>query len=326
MALPKPTPPVSESDRLTGNLIFVVVAVFIFYLFNSFLKFILSPFKVVTLKEAAEKVNAKIGEKRIARWKRQLSDPNDPMAQFHLRFVEKPDEYKGDADNEPYYAWFKEWKAGNIIDSDLRWAPSVFDDELEIRPNFIHYMKIQLDLHKKASLVSKMRFFNTISKYYPELSATLRGLEEDLAQYDAELDEAEAEKVLQEEIQAFGLPKDIAEYLAYSDLNAKGLRDAALYFKECIEAGASSDIAVCAFENRIKINESSLQIIGHMERLNLPDELGIEVLKGNITPEQLIEIADQADSYRDLYDDEPDEEFYNDILMRYRGKKLLKKL
>jgi len=326
MALPKPTP-VNETDRLKGNVIFFIVSFFIFYIFYAFLKFIFSPFKVLSPKEAADKVDAKINEKRNNRWDRKLEDPNDPMVQFHLRFVEKVEEYKKNPDNEAYFAWFQEWQDGNIIDSELKYAPSVFDeDSLEMRPNFIHYMKIQLDLHKRASLIKRMQFTTTLFRFYPELSANLRGLEEDLAQYDAEISEREAEELLQKEIQAFGLPEPLAEYLANKDISAAKLREEAMYLKKCMEKCEDPYICITALENKIPSETTSLKIIKRVvEDFKLPERAAIALLKEEIISDDLVNMAVDFDSHRELIG-EPDEATAKELLNKYRGKKLLKKL
>ena len=337
--LPQPTQ-INRTEKLRGDVIFFIIAFFIIYLFTSFLNFLFRPLKALSAKEAADKVDEKIEEKRTNRLlKKTIGNlPEDPMEQFYLRFVDKPGDYRRDTDNEAYFAWFQEWKAGNIIDSNLIWAPDILDEHGEIRENFIHYMKIQLTLHKKASLLKRMQFTNTIFRFYPELSASMRGLEEDLAQYGAEIDEVNAEALLEKEIRAFGLSQELAEYLADKDINAQKLREEAVFLKACTEKeGYDADVCICALENSIT-HDTALKVIKIIiSDMELPGRVAMAFLNKELNQEQLtdigqfmINICEQWGS--DIFEIDQGtgethyEGFVDAKLKQYRGKKVIEYL
>ena len=89
--LPQPTQ-INRAEKLRGDIIFFIIGFFIIHLFISFLDFLFKPLKAISPKEAADKVDAKIEEKKTNRLLRRTAGnhPNDPMEQFYLRFVEKP--------------------------------------------------------------------------------------------------------------------------------------------------------------------------------------------------------------------------------------------
>jgi hypothetical protein len=334
--MPQPAK-INEAEKFRGDVIFFIVGFFIIHLFVKLLDFFFSPLKAFSAKEAADKVDEKIEEKRRNRFhKRRKIDLNDPMEQFYLRFVENPLEYKEDTENEVYFAWFNAWKKGKIIDSDLRWAPDILDGG-EIRDNFIHYMKIQLALHKKASFLRKMQFTNTIFRFYPELSANLKRLEEDLAQYDSEIKDEKAESELEEEIKTFGLPELLAKYLAEKDINAKALRNEAIFLKSCSKKGYCPDTCIFAVENNIT-NEDALKTVEIMvKEMGLPSKVVMAFFRREINGEQVGDLVEfmayiHKSWGNDLFTIDPKtnethyEGFIDAKLKEYRGKKIIKHL
>lgn len=287
------TPQPTKAEKFRASLIFFIVGCFILYLFSAFLEFLFSPLKRLSRKEVSDRIDQKIQEKRDNRWEKRSKSlhGDDPMEQFYLRFVEKPKEYKKDPDNDIFYAWFGEWKKGNVIDSDLKWAPDILDERGEIRPHFIKYMKIQWKLHKKASLLSRMLFTNTIFKFYPELSASMKGLEEDLAQYEREADEEAIESELKTVMTDFGLPKGLVEYLAKKDISAKTLRKEAAILKDSSDKGFDPDVCICALENKLT-HENALKVLEIViSKMHLPDKVAMSYLNKEMTSEQLTDIG-----------------------------------
>lgn len=279
--IPQPAPKQNLNDQIRGDLIFLIIGCFVLYVVGRFFEWLFMPLRAISQKDTEARVEEKIAEKKYARTLRFFYNPNDPMYQFQLRFVKEPENYKKDPDNEVYYAWFEEWKNGNIIDSTLRWAPNILDGT-KMRYNFLQYMKIQWALHKKSSLLKRMQFTNTIHKYYPEFSASMKGLEEDLAQYEAEIDEEKLEKELQDEIQKFGLSEDLAKYLIEKDINSKELRIQAKFLKEYSEQGYCSEACICAVENNLSKEEANI-VNDLVTKTCLPAKVAIAYVNGEMT-------------------------------------------
>lgn len=321
------------------DMIFVIVGCFILYIFQRFLSFLFKPLQVLSPEEINEKFEEKIAEKRDAReirLERINKNVSDPMYQYLLRFVEKPEDFKKDPDNKMYYRWFQEWKKGHVIDSTLRWVPNIFKNmREEINPVFIDYMKIQLDLHKKASLIKRMIFSNTLYKYYPELSHNLKNLEHDLAHYEAEIASKAVHRELQIEIQKFGLPDNIADYLSDQNMKPGKLRRTAKAMKGYIEKGVSSDL--CIFAHEHNLNENMIAAI-HLitDQTDLPPRAGYAYLKNELTIEEAKELNEHMQRVMETYGNEAFEiienkgktaydEILDHQLKHYRAKKILKK-
>lgn len=342
-------PKKSQAEKVRGDIFFFIIGCFIFYLFERIFSFILSPLQTPSRREVKERLMEKTIEKvkaREERLERISNTESDPMYQFSLRFVDQPEKYRDDPDNKVYKEWFEEWKKGNIIDSTLRWAPDIFNNSLDninfedylnspINPVFIKYMKIQWALHKKAPLKNRLQFSNTIYKFYPELSPNLKSLENNLAGYEAEYIEKDMVSELQGEIQKFGLPEDISEYLANKDLTPADLRRAAKLFKSHIENGLSSETCIYAYEHDLD-KDQAVAINMIIKETGLPARVGYAFLKNDLTMEEVLELYSfmeyMSESYgSDLYSvpNGKNKTVYDDFidteLARYKKEKRAKK-
>lgn len=332
--LPKPASKENMTNNLQNDVAFLIVGCFILYAISQILEFIFKPLKMLSEDQVTEKFEQMINNKRAARLSRTFDDPNDPMNQFQMRFIEKKPKYKKDKENNVlYYAWFQEWQNGNVIDSELRWAPDILNEEDNLRPNFIQYMKIQYFLHKKSGFIKRALFLNTLYKYYPELSSSMRGLAKDLANYEDENTEIETEKLLRNEIQKFGLPEELAEYLANRDTST--LREEAKLLKRYIEEGHPSEACICVLENRF--NKEAFESIELILKAGLPVRVGTAYVKGEITDnetaELLLSMAQVQLTYEeDTYTTPPgsNKTIYDDILdstlEEYKRNKVIHKL
>ena len=284
--LPKPSHGKSLSEQFREGITFIIIGSFILYYIGMFFEFLFRPLlSSGSAKETEKRLRDKIRQKQIARETKRAfykNDVNDPIYQFKLRFIEKPDKYKNDPDTQIYNDWFQEWKNGNILDSDLRWAPDVYDDSNEIRKNFIDYMKIQFNLHKKESFFKRFIFIKTISKYYPEFTASMSGLEEDLYHYDSEITKNNLQRQLRKEINKYGLPDEISEYIIEKDFPANDLEKIAKTFKKYIERDISLDCSIYVFENNITDMDEIRAINDFTEETGLPYRVGLAYLKGQI--------------------------------------------
>jgi len=238
--------------------------------------------------------------KRDAWLARVTADKNDPMHQFQLRFIQK--EVKKDDDNETYFAWYKMWKAGSVLDTQLRWAPSVYAEDGTVRPNFVDYVEIQMDLHKKQSLLTRSLFLSSIRARFPELTPTMDGLKQDIKGYRGETYEADVKAELKVELDKFGLPEALSNYLADKDVAPECLRKEAEFLKKCTEFGCHPEVAVCMLENKVEPDTIGAEVIRSMLLDHmLPDFVVRKVLKGELTPEEITEVADKAASLRENF-------------------------
>jgi hypothetical protein len=284
----------SFGSQLKSDLIFMIVASFIVYMIQRFFVFLFSPFKAVDIASRGMTYRDYIEERQKAReayLEAVSEDVNDPMYQFQDRFIDHPEKYlrhRG-KDNKVYKDWYDNWKKGLVLDTELRWAPEMYTRDDTIRVSFIDYMKIQLVLHRKASYFLKNKFLKTIRAFYPEFTATFRGLESDLARYELSVTEDNLKKELAKEINKYGLPEDIAEYLSEQDLSVEDLRKQAELLKPLVSKGLSKPTCVCALENDLDLEQAKV-VDMIVTKMDLPARVGLAFLREELTSKDLEEL------------------------------------
>jgi hypothetical protein len=294
--VPRPAP--TAGERLRENIAFMIVGCFIIYLFQKFFEFLFKPLMTLGADDSKDSINESVRRKQVNRLRylrRVAENVNDPMYQFSERFIEHPEDYKDDLGNDTYHAWYSEWKKGRVIDSTLRWAPDCLEDDDTMRPNFISYMKIQLDLHKKAPWLARVQFLNTIYRYYPELSASFKGLEEDLANYEVEATERVLKTELMKETENFGLPEELSGYLVTQDISPTEFKETALLLKKYSDQGYCPEACICAVENKVKSSEKIGIIHKVITELRLPAKVGLAYAREEMTEDELAELTELMD-------------------------------
>ena len=250
----------SVGQQLAGDVVFLLAACFMAWLVARLVDFILSPFQTTpSWKGTRKKIDADFDRRKAARERRQEAvdlDESDPMHQFQERFLTNPEKYMADSDNAVYYAWYKEWIAGGIIDTVMRWAPFIEDpDTGTVAGNFLDYLNIQVQLHKKVSVTKRMMFLLNVHRCYPELTPTIKGLEEDIVAYRGEVLERGLHSELHNELVSQGLEEDIAEYLENADMPAGRMAKAVRFFLDAKEHGCESDVAICMYEEGVGVED-----------------------------------------------------------------------
>lgn len=283
---------------LKENVICLVI-VYIFYnLFGRLIDLIFKPFKTCS-DEDYENISKNKQRARNVRRMKIIQDSSDPMYQFYLRFFEDPDTYEDSPENDIYEQWYNKWLAGNIIDSDLRWAPVQCFENEKICDNFLRYMKIQFNMHKKSSFFRKFRFCRTLKKYYPEFSSSLKGLESDLSQYEKEISENDFNTELYKEAEKFGLSKDSAEYLI-TIKDPEKFKTSALLLKKYESEGYESEVCVYAVKKGLDV--SALDKINEVvTKYNLPIRVGAAYASGALLKEDVEEMSECIKSWVEEY-------------------------
>lgn len=288
----------SAQEEFRDNLILTVVGYFIVYVVASIMDFILNPFGKE--EDIDKKILEKISKKQQARMKRDLCTKyDDPMNQYHQRFVESPQDFRGDPDNDMYKEWFNEWRAGNILDSDLRWAPSF---EMEITSTFLKYLKRQMNLHAKAPLIRRLLFLNTLHRYYPEFSPSLNYLARDIEKYEASMNQDDVQSKLKSEIEKFGLDETLANYLINKNLSASKLKKTVQSLKQCVEYGYGASTCICLVENNIPLTSDVAKIIHKtVSEIGLPARVGLAYAQKKITIDDMLEMKGYMEAALEIY-------------------------
>jgi len=292
----KPAPAKSARDQFMEGLVLVMIAAFLLWCIEKVFNFLFSSFVPLDWAKVAAKIeedfNSRIA-RRAFRQERFAAQYRDPMHQFQERFILYPEDYRDDPDNERYYGWYRDWKAGRILDTFLRWTPPMYDDEGMIKANFLDYVAMQKKLHQGTS--RGYLFLLTIRTYFPEFTPTWRGLEEDLAGYRVE---AHHRLVLQNT----DLPQS---YLAEAEgLVSEGARlDQDLAFlKRCAEAGYDVATAMTMLENKVEPCTPEVEIIQQvLFTMRLPRKACGILLRHELTAEEMAQVAHDYDNARSLY-------------------------
>jgi hypothetical protein len=295
----------SLADRTRDGLIFMAVGLFVLYMLQRFIDFLFRPLHTDGSGSIRDMIETK-QEARRQYLKAIEEDGSDPMSQFQERFIKLPESYKRDKDNEIYKKWYQAWKRGEILDSTLRWVPKIYKRDDSFNPKFIEYLKIQYALHKRASLYKKMVFIGTIRKYYPEFTASFHGLANDLPRYSSMMKEEKLQTELEREIEKFGLPEELAKYLAGKDLKVAKLKEQAVYLKECVARGYLPRSSILGLENGFKVGD--VDSIHSMEASGFPPEIAVSVLKGELSKEGFEEIKEEISIIRETFSEERLEE------------------
>jgi len=285
----------TQGEAFQENLIWTIVSLFIAFTFERFLNFLFNPFG--NEEDVEEKIAEKLYARQRARETRERAlaeNTEDPLNQYYRRL-----DSKSDSDDAIYKKWFEEWKAGKILDSDLRWAPSIKDG---ITPNFLKYLKRQLDLHSRASLLKRILFLNTLHRFYPEFSASLTTLGKDIARYEAQMSNDTDKATLRSEIKKYGLSDGVADYLMEENLPARKFKQAVAFLKRCQDIGYSADTSICLYENRIAIDSEAAKVIHKLvSEYALPSRVGYAYVKDQITISQLKEMCDYITTAQEIY-------------------------
>jgi len=328
----QPRKEITAGQKAMNQVFLLLIGFAILWVFQVFLEMLFRPFRIVT-NEDREKAYDKKQSDREARLKLIAMDANDPMYQFYDRFIDSPEKWKGSPDNDAYKEWYEAWKRGSVLDTTMRWAPKCTEDYgATLCPNFIQYMKIQWALHKEALFWNRMNFLETVSQYYPELTPTFKGIEQDLAGYEADAQNNNLEKTLGVEIEKLGLPEELTTYLVDHKVSANRFKGTVKTLKKLSEMGYEPETCICAIENKIT-EPTKLEIINKVvaDRC-LPARVGLAFLNKEITEEELTSIENLIKSFReddvDIYSEENGismYDYYCDDALKYYKTKMRRK-
>ena len=327
-------PPKTAGQKIKEDLIFMVIGCIILSALDRFIEFVMKPLRSPTLGPEGLKARAEeiARQKRLDREKYYYEveeNENDPMHQFQLRFLTNIEDYRDKAEasnNKAFKEWYKAWKRGEVIDSRLKWAPEINIEE-DYNPSFVDYMKIQLALHNESgSLFQKYTFYETIRKYYPELTPNARGLEYNLASIESVIKEASLKDELKEAIKSYGLPSDLAEYLAKNNKPGK-IKEQAEALKVLHDHGFQSSTCICAFENGLGVEYAT--VIDAVIERGFPPRVGLAYAKSEITADDLVDLSELLESLRNLYGEDVykySNECVDECLTGYKAKNRLQKV
>lgn len=238
------------------------------------------------------KESDKIFEREALRKSYENSSSN-PLYQYMQRFVLNARQYKGDVDNKEYKEWFKCFKAGNIIDSNLHWAPDVYktygDESVEISLEFLTYLDRQVVLHENGSAEERKIFMATLRNYYPEFESNFKNLQDEIAEYRITVKEKEAHEEFVLVMDDNGIPRSIAEELKKETHNSKTLKLRISIAKEWLDAGYGIKTASFGARNNYAPGDELAPVIDKMITVFNSEIAALSLIRGDLSIEQVSE-------------------------------------
>jgi hypothetical protein len=290
------------------NLAFLIVVGFFAVLLERLVSFLFTPFQSYSRGMFEDLVNKEIENKKSRRARRQEkfdNDESDPMHQYQLRFLTDAENYKRDLDNAVYFAWYKEWKAGNVLDTMLKWAPSVETKMETINPNFLDYLEIQMNLHKKLFGIKNDAFLSNIRHCYPEFTPTFEGIETDLCYYREEVVEEDLHEELHSALAERGLCDELVTYLEEKSLSPTKVKKAMKIFLACQNAGYNARTAIAVYENGIDVTSQGVEVVDNLlNKLHMTRHVCDLFIRQEISGDDLTEICLKVAKMKQTFGDE----------------------
>lgn len=280
-----------KSSSAKDDVIFIAGAVFVTYLICTIFKVLLFPFRLLFVphnyEQDIEKAKEKVKQRKIRRI--EISkDPTDPLNRFKLTFK---------TDDPEAVEWHRLWKAGKVLDPELRWAPEVYVDH-RLNMEFLRYFEYQMCRIQKSYRSARWLFRRTVKRYYPEFSSEFNQMAKDLEVLKDRATARQLAEELKSEIRKLGVSEDIASYLAEANLEPEEIKRRAKYIKICTERGFSKKatlwLAEHGEENGISAGSRAAERINFFVDKEILPELALASARGDVTDEELAEIGNQC--------------------------------
>jgi len=279
----------TAGEQLRSDMFAVIITCSLVHLISVFFKALFSPLRYLTMsREQIEREEFASSRKKIeARELRTLGfrqDESDPLIQYTARFIESPEAYAGEEENDTYRQWHEDWSKGYVVDADLRWAPDVYKGG-SFNPAFLNYLELQLG---NLRGLQKGVFVNTIRKYYPEFTADLSVISDEIEQLRKRSTERELRNELEAKIRKFGLTEKCARELAGAGLTAQETVNRAKVVKRCLEKDFIQSASLCIAENGIDPDSDDASMVNYlMSNAFLPRSVVISFIRKEIDEKQV---------------------------------------
>ena len=306
--------PKTAGQQIMDMLIYLVIVGVIYYAIIFILKIITTPFRILFTSDSQRfeanliKAKAKVRAREFVRAGYDVLEDN-PMYQYLVRFKYSPDKFKGDPENESYRVWFENLKKGTLLDTDLKWAPEVYVKNSNgtsiYNGDFLDYFSRQFDLHEGAGLVTKIKFMQTIQKFYPEFTPKFSVIPSELKDLYARLQSKELHNELIEVINGSGVPVDLAEGLVNETMTPAEVKASIRVMQKCIARKYGK--AMCQFCVEHDYNpdlheEHFSKAVNDILESTGNEEMALAMVRGNIKPEEITALVNRA-----LSDSDPED-------------------
>lgn len=262
-------------------IIYVVALVFVFVI-SELAKFLSRGLKNPA-KIAEDMLSAMVNriEKRNEVRQEYACNENNPLTLY----VKGEDRYK---------EWHRRWLNGEVLDTNLLWAPEVYlqfnEEEKVFNGAFVNYLEVQIALHEKANMVRHLE--RTLRKYYPEFASSISETRKDIVALRERIVARKLQEELCREIMKTGLDRRMAFFLIRK--GGKNLKEQAKTLYLLSEKCEFSEDTCMGFLNKgYKLSKDFVTIVqGYNDHdMYLSDETYEAVLGGRISLADLIKIS-----------------------------------
>ena len=287
----------SKSHSAKDDVMFIGAAVLVTYIICTIFKVLFFPFRLLFTSHDYEKDIEKAKEKVLQRKHyitRIGNDDNDLMNRY---------EHSLTTHDEEAIEWHKRWLNGKVLDPELRWAPEVYIDK-QLNSEFLKYFEYQMYKIQKSSGSAQWLFSRTVKRYYPEFSSNFKHMAQDLETLKERVKVRELSNELKNEIRKLGVPEELAESMAKSDLEPEEIKRRAQYIKICTERNFSKKacewLAKHGEEYGFEADSPYAEMVNDFIGNNMLPEAGIAAATGKISKEELAQIGDDCRSFVNL--------------------------
>lgn len=305
-----PPPKVKTAAETAAEyVIFLIVSIVLYYTIICFFKFLFAPARYLLMssdeidQEDIKKAKEKIKNRNSKReeWK---SDESDPLNWY----IKYGNEETGE-DYEVAKKWYDSWTKGEILDTQMRWAPEVYHGEGGSRcvsKAFIDYLDNQIKIHRAAGILRWVGFAHTLKTYYPEVR--LGHIDYDLKELKERARVGDLTNKLIKEITSEGLSEEIARELIALDVPGDRLYEIVSnvnYFHQ----NDMSDTWLKFYIRHYALHDSTPTIHdpNHMRFLDkalyngVPEDIALELTHKVITVEEFIEIVNECEEFKEIW-------------------------
>ena len=304
--LPKPPKGKSLASRVSSTPIFAAFISLFVYIILGILKCIVTPLTWIWASDEeldGGKSKQKAMDSITARSVRRdafAEDPRDPMFQYIDRFVERPMEHLGEP-NEQYNEWFEQYTRGEILDSDLRWAPEVYDLDHKICNQFLSYLENQVRLHKNHPVAS-VNLLRTIRKFYPEFEPNYNSILETIDGLRRRNNKRAERSKMSGEIEKAGITEGVALALGALNLGREELRTRIELARKWLAHGYAEEVVRVMVVNGVR-DEGVVEQANILHEVNVDPQVAVDMANGKLTLNDVRRIEEFAVNFQDVMGD-----------------------
>lgn len=290
-------PKKTASEKIKNSIFDFVVVMVVYWILVSLVQVLLEPFRILFMSDRQRfaskmaKAKEKI-EKRVYNRKIYDEDPNNMLSLYLERFKIHPDKYVGDCNNDNILNWFNGLKNGILLDTDLTWAPEVYEGDL-ISENFLNYLLNQVELHRNSSLRDQVSFMKTLRNFYPEFTPKYSVL---LSEIKGFQEKAKAQALTQEltdVVIGSGVPDELAQELVKAYLTPKELKEAITVVRGCTVKGYGIEMGRFCLAHKYDVNtaeQETSDMVNQILTFSNNEDIALALIRGSLSFEELNEM------------------------------------